>query len=320
MTFLVAFSGVQDMHRKLGFLHNAFLYGPTYTYLYAAAIAVGVLRPLLSGTLTALCLAALLLVPLYLFPYPSFAGVFLARNAIALVALGGLGLLRDLRSNDAARRTIAVLYSASLLAGTVVAAASSRGILSYAIGVFPASLLSVAATGLAPGDRRAAVIATAMFGLVLLVTSLTLFFGEAPFVPVTRERVTWGEAKGLSVRSGAFAAITAMRDVAMPLARPGDTILVLGGSPGLMLQTPLRVKALNIFPMTSPPVTARAIALTHAWYETPANRPDMVIVYTDIAFLNPFGVDFTAWYAPVRSRNLPGGLFEVFRKRVTPPP
>jgi hypothetical protein len=71
------------------------------------------------------------------------------------------------------------------------------------------------------------------------------------------------------------------------------------------------------FPSTQASHPPATLAQAEKFYSSPANRPDIVVIYTDPYFepANPFGSGFDGWYREFTTLKTPDGLMVVYTKR-----
>lgn len=316
--FLSAFNGSDNFSKKLNFTTAAFVNNPFFCGLLVLAFAIGVLRRFVSDRVTATLTACLLGSLLFL---PVFPAAMLARSAdaVMLATATGLGLLIDLRPGikiEERRKIVAVLYASSLCAACVTTVTATVSIWCFMIGALPGAIIAVASFGLSANARRHATAATAALAAVVLVTSVTLYSGEWP--PVSeRVRIDWGPAKGLAVPKWEASLINMMRDDINPMLEEGETILVEGRYSGLGVLSQARTKALSIYMLHVQYTTDRALERVAEFYENPANRPDLVVIYDDdtVRFYDPFGENLLDWYVQLYEKPIAAGSVSVFRKK-----
>lgn len=315
--FLAAFNGSDNLARKLDFTAGLFTNNMRFAVTMAAAGCIGVLRYFFSDRVIA-ALTALLF--LWLLCLPVFPAGLLMRShdAVALGVLTGMGMIKHLRGRaEQGQKVMAILYVTSVVAGLIAVASATNGLFNFCIGAAPAALIAVASLGVGKEGRWVAGIATGIAGLGIFISSLTLYFAEAPGVPVQRTRMDWGPAKWLAMPTDEAVLMNLVRDVVAPRIGPGETIAALGRAPGLGTLTTARPKVLSIYAMYPPFATQNALDQVLLFYQSPANRPEWVLIYRDPSFnfINPFAASFPAWYEKVTSAPAPGGELELYRKR-----
>jgi hypothetical protein len=108
-----------------------------------------------------------------------------------------------------------------------------------------------------------------------------------------------------------------MRDRIAPRLGPDNTIAVFGVWSGLGLATPARYLTRAILPMQES-MNPAGIRLTREFYENPAHRPGLVVIFRSAVVrdpLNPMQTRFTDWYERVDDLRTGLGIIEVYRKK-----
>lgn len=312
IVYLSQINDAGGLAKKIAFSAGLLADHPGFALLAALALALGIgrrrLDPRIASAATALLLAMPLLLPPTLYVR--------SHDAVVLAALTGIGLLHGLwRPRDAHAKLLAQVYAASLAAGLVITASATNAIYNSCIGVIPAASLALATLPPPAGRWRALAPLAALAALAsILSTTLLVPYGEQP--GDQRRTIRGGFLAGIRARPDDVALLDMARAAAMPLLAPEATLAVIGRSPGLALALPARLKMPTAFPL-QPGVPAAGLAATLRFYEDPAHRPAVVLIYEDPYFrpLNPMEPRFNDWYRRVEILATPLGRLEVFTRR-----
>ena len=285
-----------------------------FTAAAASALIVGLLRarlgPVVSSVLLSLLFVAILTTPPALFVR--------SHDAVFLSALTGLGLLKDLPLGREITKSgvLAVIYLSSLTAGFATAATATFGLFSFPIGGTFAAIIAV----LPPADhlrRWWGYLPGALLLGLLFSSSATFYYGEPPLQrSKARERISGSVYAGISASEETAQLVRTARAALQKWSASDQTIVVVGRVPGLYLLTDALPLTLIPFPLTQL-AQPSGLEATYRYYADPANRPSIVVIYSDPYFqpINPFGAKFDEWYEIVDEKLVPLGRLTIFRRR-----
>ncbi len=314
MIYLSVINDRLNYVHKLNFVMGIFINNKIFTVLCLISIIIGISRKHINTTVFMITICAILLSQLYITPV-----LFIrSHDTITLLTLTGLGLLFDLRKRASLEeRTIALIYTTSLLAALITSITAFHSVFNFCIGAVPAAFLSILP---APQQARqekhkwVSIFPGIIAIIILLSTSLSFYYGETPNSE-SREEIKQGFFKGIKAKQDDVVVLNIVRTHISPKLYGDNSLAIVSRIPGIVLELPVHIKMPSVFPL-GPDVTEKGLAATLSFYENPKNRPEIVLIYHDPYFepINPMHTSFYKWYIQVSTFKTPIGKLEVYQK------
>ncbi|RFC62549.1 hypothetical protein DYI37_14955 [Fulvimarina endophytica] len=207
-----------------------------------------------------------------------------SHDLILFTCIAGMAIVADLWSDDRCRRSVAMAYVTSIVAGCLTSAFATHTLYSFPIGGAVAAAISATWSPRRYEDQISALAPGAALMVALVVTSLSFRYGETPITKAeAREPIETGIFAGLSVAQSDAEIIRATEESLKEIMAPGETIAAIGRLPGLMLLSEAPISMLTPFPLM-PNVSSEGLRFTKSHYRQEDNLPTVLLIFNDVYF------------------------------------
>jgi hypothetical protein len=283
LRFTNAFNNVSGgVGGKLKTAADAFAAHPRFALICAAAVFVAAMRCLpapgwqtFSNVVTGLLVVGVATSP---------AATFYSRTHDLVLVLAVSGVLVSCRQlilggTDLRTRVFALISTASFIGGLTTAATAFNGLFNFPVGGFLAACLALVLQKLSTRSARAVrLIALGVACCAMAATAFGTYYGQiGAFSYGSSVRVRHGAFAGLRTDAEQASFIAQLTEAIEQQRGCGNKFAVFGTGPGFYLLTTMLPTTLSTW---NYPGDARNFATdtVKAFYEVPANRPDVLVL------------------------------------------